>query len=237
MAGTAPVLDRPALWAALSNMQIWLPGGAGHFETTLAERQGWTAGFAGRVAVEYRRFLYLAATAGIEVTPSRTVDEAWHLHLASAHYQDGLCERILGRPLEHRLGTGEPGEEDRHQSQYGATLALYESAFGRPPPVDIWPRDLVPEKSEETRANRASRLAYRIATAAALAAAGAAFLGYPTTALVLASVALVFALPSLLAPGSAPRGGAAGCGGGCTGASHDNGCGASCGGGGCGGGD
>jgi hypothetical protein len=217
-------------------MQIRL-GSAGRFETALAERQGWTAGFAERVAGEYRRFLYLAATAGFEVTPSRTVDEAWHLHLASAHYRDGLCERILGRPLEHRPGTGEPGEEDRHHSQYDATLALYESAFGRPPPVDIWPRDLPPEKSEATKADRAARLAFRIAAAAAIAAAGAAFLGFPATALVLASIALVFVLPSLLAPGSAPRGSAAGCGGGCSGPSHDGGCGASCGGGGCGGGD
>src|SRR5687767_4420094 len=194
MTGDPPVLDRPALWAALSHMQIELSEGAGRFESRLAGQQGYTTRFAERVTGEYRRFLYLAATAGFEVTPSCTVDEAWHLHLTSPHYEKALCERILGRPLEHRPATGASGEEERHRRQYEETLALYESVFGEPAPFDIWPRPLREPVAAKKR-HRAATIADRIAAAAALAAAGTYALGYPAMALVLMSTALVFALP------------------------------------------
>src|SRR5687768_11467205 len=74
MTGAPPVLDRPALWAALSAMPIDPPEPASRFEDALASQQGWTGRFADRVTDEYRRFLYLAATAGFEVTPSQAVD-------------------------------------------------------------------------------------------------------------------------------------------------------------------
>lgn len=229
MTGAPPVQDRPALWAALSHMPIEMPGG--RFEDALAETQGWTAGFAGRVTDEYRRFLYLAATAGFEVTPSRAVDQAWHLHLDLPHYRDVLCELILGRPLEHRPATGEPGEEERHRRQYADTLALYERAFGRAPPLDIWPDSPVRKESRPTR-SRAAVLAFRMSAAAAAAAVLAWLLDFPATSLVLASTALVFALPPLLVSSLKAQSGTAGCGGG-IGGSSDPSCGG--GGGGCGG--
>jgi hypothetical protein len=220
-------------------MQIWLPSGAGRFEKALAQTQGWTTGFAERVTAEYRRFLYLAATAGFEVTPSRTVDEAWHLHLASPHYEEQLCRRILGRALEHRASTGEAGEEERHYRQYEETLTLYETVFGKHPPGDIWPGALSREGRVKTRRHRAARLASRASTAAALAATAAYVLGYPATAPVLGSATLALALTSLLVGSLKARsmGGGASCGGGCASGS-ERGCTPSCGGGGgCGGGD
>ena len=236
MTGPTPVLDRPALWAALSNMQIELPESR-RFERALADRQGWTIGFAERVTREYRRFLYIAATAGSEVTPSRAVDEAWHLHLASRHYEEGLCRRILGRPLEHRAATGAPGEAERHGRQYEAALARYETLFGELPPSDIWPGAALREQRAVTGWNRAADLASWTATAATLAAAGAYFLDYKATALILLSAALVLFLPALLVISLKARStGGTGCGG-CGGSgngSEGSGCGSSCGGG-CGG--
>ncbi len=45
---------------------------------------------------EYRRFAFLAATAGHPVTPSDAVDQAWHLHLTySRDYWDRFCP-LLG---------------------------------------------------------------------------------------------------------------------------------------------
>ena len=40
----------------------------------------WYFDFAQRVIFEYRRFIYLVAVCG-EMTPSKVVDEVWHLHL------------------------------------------------------------------------------------------------------------------------------------------------------------
>jgi len=239
MTGAAPVLDRPALWAALSHMQIETPGAATRFEEALAEAQGWTTGFAERVTDEYRRFLYLAATAGFEVTPSQTVDHVWHLHLGFPHYREMLCGRILGRPLEHRPAAGEPGDEERHHRQYETTVALYERAFLSPPPSDVWPRPISWEARQvAAKRRRGRRSAFRIAAGAALGAAGAYASGFAVAALVLAGIALVFGLLALPFDRSEARSrdGGGACGGGCTGiGSHDGGsCGASCGGG-CGG--
>ncbi|HEX8241667.1 MAG TPA: hypothetical protein VF574_18165 [Allosphingosinicella sp.] len=221
-------------------MPIELPGIDSRFEDSLAEEQGWTVGFAERVTDEYRRFLYLAATAGFEVTPSRSVDEAWHLHLTSPHYREILCERILGRPLEHRPASGLPGEEERHHRQYEDTVALYERAFLRPPPSDIWPRAPSPEAQEAARkGRRGRRLAIATAGAAVAGAAATQVAGLGALTMALAGTALIFLLLSLpFGPGEARsrrNDGGAGCGGSCGGSGHDGGCGAGCGGG-CGGG-
>ncbi len=242
MTGAPPVLDRPALWAALSHMQIKVPGTAARFEEVLAERQGWPIAFAERVTDEYCGFLYLAATAGFEVTPSKAVDEAWHLHLALPHYRDVLCERILGRPLEHRPATGEPEDEERCRVQYEETLALYERVFAKPPPADIWPgpgsreEEASPAGWEQGR--RASR---RLAFLSLIGSVAALPFGAPLVAVGLLGSALVFYLLSQPTIASA-KGGSAGCGGSCGGGSASSGddcggsCGASCGGGSCGGG-
>jgi hypothetical protein len=170
MTGDSPVLDRPALRATLLDMRIEPPDPGTRFETALARLQGWNPGFADRVTDEYRRFLYLAATAGFEVTPSQFVDEAWHLHLNLPHYRDTLCGRILGRPLEHRPGTGTPDDEQRCARQYEETLALYERVFDEPAPHDIWPRpvplEVEEEEDEDSRwwQGRESRLAAALVT-------------------------------------------------------------------------
>src|SRR3954464_2998337 len=198
MTGTAPVLDRPALWAALSHMRIELPGGHGRFEDELARRSGWSVGFAERVTDEYCGFLYLPAVAGFEVTPSKAVDEAWHLHLTCPHYEDVLCGRILGRPLRHLPAVGAPGEEERHRRQYAGTVALYERTFGKAPPGDIWPRPIPEEEREEAaRRRRGRRLAFGSAIGMLVAATAAQALDLVAIALVLGGGALIFLLLAL----------------------------------------
>ncbi|HET9638575.1 MAG TPA: hypothetical protein VFP12_05145 [Allosphingosinicella sp.] len=239
MTGSAPVLDRPALWAALSHMQIDLPGTATRFEEALAEQQGWTLDFAQRVTDEYCGFLYLAATAGSEVTPSQAVDEAWHLHLTSPHYREALCERILGRPLDHYPGTGEPEDEARYRRQYEETLALYERVFGKTPPRDIWPRPGLAGEDEEPPSGWERRRRVNRRLAFASLAGGVAALPFAPAAVGITLVAAALFFFLLSQPANAARGGSsAGCGGTCGGgsASSGDGCGASCGGGGCGGG-
>ena len=250
MAGSNTLLQTSnALWAALSNMRIE-QGGARRFEDALAAETGWPPLYAERVADEYRRFLYLAATAPFEVTPSQAVDEAWHLHLAyRSHYSDVLCLRILKRPLHHLPGTGDPADEERLAQQYRETRALYEQSFGAPPPPDIWPD---PDRAEEpvpddeagdglwspSRAVVHQRL-FCGGIAALAASAFAAMAGGPVLAIVLgiaASTLLLFLMPYEEPIRQRAHGA---CGGGCGGyldTGDSSGGGASCGGG-CGGGD
>lgn len=128
------------LWRALAAMRIEPEGAALGFAARLARENGWSLAHGAAVVAEYRRFLYLAATAGGQVTPSEDVDQAWHLHLTySRHYWDVLCGRILGRPLHHGPTEGGAAEDARYRGQYEATLARYRAIFGDAPPPAIWP--------------------------------------------------------------------------------------------------
>ena len=96
--------------------------------------------FAGRVSKEYRRFLYLAARARHPVTPSDTVDQAWHLHLIyTRHYWEELCGKILGLQLHHEPSAGGAVDSSKFERQYKQTIESYRAAFGETPPADIWP--------------------------------------------------------------------------------------------------
>lgn len=110
------------------------------FERRLARECNWTPAFARRVVAEYRRFLYLAMTAGRAVTPSEEVDQAWHLHLVyTRSYWERLCRDVLPRPLHHEPTTGGRTEDARFDDAYRRTLESYRAAFGEAPPSDIWP--------------------------------------------------------------------------------------------------
>lgn len=124
------------------------------FSSQLRQDYGWSRHYTQRAIEEYRRFLWIAATSGQEVTPSKVVDQIWHLHiLHTRSYYDDLCRDMLGYVLHHNPGDGSAADE-RFPENYRATLALYEAAFG-PPPADIWPRPHVPAR----RAPSSNRLA------------------------------------------------------------------------------
>lgn len=106
--------EKEALLGRLEAMRIEPEGADRTFVSRLAEENGWTPAYAERVLNEYRRFLFLAVTAGHAVTPSDEVDQAWHLHLAySRHYWGELCPQILGRPLHHGPTAGGRAEAAR----------------------------------------------------------------------------------------------------------------------------
>lgn len=143
MSFAPPQTAPPALWAKLEALD--LDGGAAlSFSKRLARDNGWTAAFAQRVVLEYKRFVYLAATCGHPVTPSDEVDQAWHLHLVyTRSYWDELCGQVLGFPLHHGPTKGGAAEGHKFQDWYARTLQSYAAAFGTLPPADIWPEATV----------------------------------------------------------------------------------------------
>src|SRR5688572_5198309 len=127
------------LWQALRAYEIGPPDAALTFRARLARENRWSEAFAERVIEEYKRFCFLAVTAGHEVTPSDAVDQAWHLHLTySRDYWARFCPEALGRELHHGPTAGGTSERDRYFEQYAQTLKSYEAVFGAAP-QDIWP--------------------------------------------------------------------------------------------------
>lgn len=128
------------LWQRLQQHEIGPPDASLTFVDRLARENRWSADYAQRVILEYKRFCYLAMTAGREVTPSDAVDQAWHLHLTySRDYWQVFCPNVLGADLHHGPTAGGQIERERYYDQYATTLKAYEQAFGEAPPSDIWP--------------------------------------------------------------------------------------------------
>ena len=130
------------LWQRLKAHTIGPPEASLTFTDRLARENRWSPEYAARVILEYKRFCYLARTAapGEQVTPSDSVDQAWHLHLTySRDYWEEFCPTALDAPLHHGPTAGGEVERTRYYDQYAATLKAYEDAFGEAPPADIWP--------------------------------------------------------------------------------------------------
>ena len=110
------------------------------FSERLALENGWSFEFAHRVVLEYKRFVYLLATANFPITPSDQIDQVWHLHLTyTESYWQRLWTEVVGRPLHHTPTRGGVDESDKFYSWYNRALENYQQAFGHAPPPDIWP--------------------------------------------------------------------------------------------------
>ena len=133
--------DRAALWERIETFDIDGDGEpALPFAARLARENSWTRPFAERAVREYRRFVFLAMTAGRRVCPSEHVDQVWHLHLTyTRSYWQRFCGEVLGRPLHHDPTRGGAAEGRKHWAMYADTLAAYREAFGEAPPADLWP--------------------------------------------------------------------------------------------------
>jgi hypothetical protein len=129
-----------ALWRRLEAFRFDEAETALPFAARLARDNCWPKRRAERAIAEYRRFLYLACTAGHEVTPSPDVDAVWHLHLVyTRSYWNDLCGEVLQRSLHHGPTRGGSSEGRRYRSAYERTLESYRTAFGTIPPSHIWP--------------------------------------------------------------------------------------------------
>jgi hypothetical protein len=139
------------LWNKLNEFEIDEAGSDGVFEARLMREQGWSSAFATRAVEEYKRFLFLAKRANHPVTPSKAVDEVWHLHMIfTRSYWERLCGRVLGRALHHEPAGGEDDAE-RFARQYEQTIESYRAWFGEPT-EDVWPRRVEAQEVGELQA-------------------------------------------------------------------------------------
>lgn len=128
-----------ALWNRIDAFAIDAPEASFPFSARLAREQGWSDDFTRRVIAEYKRFCFLAVTAGHPISPSEIVDEAWHLHMIyTENYWKEFCPHALGKPFHHWPTEGGPQERAKFDDWYARTLESYEKFFGEKPPRDIW---------------------------------------------------------------------------------------------------
>lgn len=203
-----------------------------NFTRRLAERHAWAWEYACELVQEYRRFMYLAAISDQEISPSKPIDEAWHLHLEDHDNYARFCHDAIGKYIEHRPAS-EASEAERMRAQYARTLELYLKEFGEVPYCYYWPT-VRHNRRPDKRYKTGKELGY---FGSLVTVGGLLVLGASSTiafTVVFAGVAMTSSglmIAYLYRPDALKSGGAL-CGGGS--GSSDGG--AACGGGGCGGG-
>lgn len=124
------------LWQQILDFDLDGPPSEYGFTTRLADEQCWTSAFTDQAILEYKKFMYLAATADMMVSPSEIVDQVWHQHLVFTKSYQEFCA-VLGKPIQHVPSTHNKDEFDKFRRARERTNSLYREAFGEPP-EQIW---------------------------------------------------------------------------------------------------
>ncbi|MDJ0511514.1 MAG: DUF2207 domain-containing protein [Crocosphaera sp.] len=126
------------------------------FSKRLAKENQWSLSYTERVIEEYKKFTFLAVVAGHTVSPSKAVDQVWHLHLTyTRSYWEEFCRHILQMSLHHEPSSGALADEVKFNGCYEQTLRSYQAFFGEIPPSDIWTKPIVnsQQNHEQKRVN------------------------------------------------------------------------------------
>jgi uncharacterized protein (TIGR04222 family) len=123
-------------WQSVLAYDLDKPTSEYGFSTRLAKENYWTKKFTESAIIEYKKFMYLAATSDLMVSPSEIVDIVWHQHLVFTQSYQEFCN-ILGKPIQHVPSTHNKVDFEKFKAAKERTLNLYQKTFGEPP-HDIW---------------------------------------------------------------------------------------------------
>lgn len=117
------------LWTKVLDFDLDFPHSAYGFSTRLAHENYWTITFTQKAILEYKKFMFLAATSNQMVSPSVIVDTVWHQHLIFTESYADLC-KLLGKKIEHIPSTHNHAEAEQFKNAAARTKELYAEAFG-----------------------------------------------------------------------------------------------------------
>lgn len=139
--------EHQLLWTNIQQFAFDEPNAVVTFSKKLADQQKWSAAYTQRVIEEYRRFIFLCCISPKGASPSKAVDEAWHLHLTyTKNYWEAFCKNTLGKDIHHYPSNGGDKEDHKHTNWYNETLEFYEEVFDEEPPADIWLRPVIQQE-------------------------------------------------------------------------------------------
>ena len=124
------------LWAKLSEYNFDDPMSEYGFSTRLANENFWTKDFTEKAIVEYKKFMYLAATSDLMVSPSEIIDVVWHQHLIFTQSYTEFCN-IIGKTIQHVPSTHNKEEAEKFKLAKERTIRFYKENFGEQA-KEIW---------------------------------------------------------------------------------------------------
>jgi hypothetical protein len=123
-----------ALWEKILKFDFDNPSNEYGFSTRISFENYWTRDFTIQAILEYKKFMYLAATSDFMVSPSAIVDIVWHQHLIFTQSYSELCG-LLGKQIQHIPSTHNKEDFQKFKLAKERTLKLYEQDFGKQPSV------------------------------------------------------------------------------------------------------
>lgn len=124
------------LWGNILSFDFDHPISEYGFSTRLELENGWTTNFAKGAIIEYKKFMYLAASSDAMVSPSEIVDIVWHQHLIFSQSYDAFCT-ILGKKIAHIPSTHHKADFAKFKLAKEKTQILYTECFGEQP-KEFW---------------------------------------------------------------------------------------------------
>jgi hypothetical protein len=103
------------LWDKIEAFDFNHPVSEYGFSIRLANENYWTKQFTEAAILEYRKFMYLAATSDLMVSPSEIVDTVWHQHLIFTQSYAEFCG-ILEKQVQHIPSTHNRSEFEKFQA-------------------------------------------------------------------------------------------------------------------------
>lgn len=129
------------LWEKIARFELDDPQASTTFSDKLSHEQRWTKAFTYQAISEYKRFMFLCVILPHGASPSKVVDEVWHMHLTyTKSYWIDFCRDTLGKDIHHIPSTGGKEQQAKHEDWYEDTLLQYVRYFGEEAPKHIWPR-------------------------------------------------------------------------------------------------
>lgn len=124
------------LWNKILAFDFDNPPSEYGFSIRLANENYWTNEFTSQAILEYKKFMYLAATSDFMVSPSEIIDIVWHQHLIFTQSYQDFCN-ILGKQIQHVPSTHNKHEFEKFKLAKERTITFYERDFGKQP-KNIW---------------------------------------------------------------------------------------------------
>lgn len=124
------------LWRCILDFDLDEPISEYGFSTRLAKENYWTMDFTAKAILEYKKFMYLAATSDMMVSPSEVVDVVWHQHLVFTQSYAEFCV-VLGKLIQHVPSTHNRTEAEKFRLAKERTQKLYQEVFGDQP-AEVW---------------------------------------------------------------------------------------------------
>lgn len=154
-------MNNKSLWNSVESFSIDNnPNDPYNFTIRLAFENKWSEYITRQAILEYKKFMFLAATSSSMVSPSEVVDIVWHQHLLFSQSYDAFCN-LLGKRIEHIPSTHNPAEKVRFAKAKEYTKKIYEENFGKQP-QEFWnysnPYDSIPIQQSLRHKNDAYKI-------------------------------------------------------------------------------